>query len=394
MVLVCVALLGWLGMAGWRAFLSHAGGAFVHAPEDARWLLPDAAQALIHEAFSGLEHDRVVDYRVLAVSAGQLGSDKIVNDSFYRQGQAGPLAWVIGQLRLSAAGVDGVGDLDASYLSRLLRQVRALPADYRMHLLARGWRYDDAGERDVEGTYTHVANAYVWWLAQQVPDVIEPVVSIHPYRADARAALAKWAERGVSTVAWQPLRQNIDLTDARTEKFYQALAAHHMTLQLPVGSLTTSYARERRQVQPQALQAALQAGVSVVVAIRGNGDNDVVEAVMRLLRGPHAEQVQVLLAGALSRSTLDSILLPLLQHPRLYSHFLFASDYPRSAVNMTIDLRALARAGFIRAADVEPLRAIYQLNPLLFVFVTMRHLRLPQTQVRLATSVFTAGVKQ
>src|SRR5699024_6119690 len=114
----------------------------------------------IHEAFAGLKHNRVVDYRVLAVSAGQLGAGQIANNSFYRRGQTGPLAWVTGQLRLSAAGVDEASALDAVYLSRLLRQIRAMPAGYRMHVLARGWRYDDAGRRDVEGSYTHVANAY------------------------------------------------------------------------------------------------------------------------------------------------------------------------------------------------------------------------------------------
>lgn len=395
LLLIVAGLLLPLGKVGWRAFLDHAGGG-IFAPEDAPWVLSADARGLIGAAFAGLDGRPVVDYRVMAISDGQLGEKAIDNDSFYRRddsGQAGPLAWLVGQLRLSAAGVAQPEALDAVYMSRVLRQIRAMPATYRVHLLARGWRYDDAGRRDVSGTFTHVANRYVWWLSQQAPDVIEPVVSIHPYRAHALDLLAKWARRGVNAVAWQPLRQNIDLNDPRTKAFYRTLAAHGMGLYLPVGRIDTVYDRKRNRISPMALRPALKAGVAVTINLRPGDDAAVVDQVLRLLRGPYAQQLRVDLSGVLASGALSEVLSPLLQHPRLYSHLVYASGYPRSAVNRRIDLETLAERGFIDA-DVGALREIYRVNPLLFVFVVLRTLHLPHTQLQLPIGVFAAASRQ
>lgn len=391
LILLVGAALAVLGKAGWRLFVEHNGGAFVYAPEDARWVLSDDARSLINEAFAGLEGRAVVDHRVMVISRGRLGDGAMDNASFYRRdsnARAGPLAWMRSRLRLSAAGVADHKAVDAVYISRLLRQIRAMPGAYRVNLLARGWRYDDAGRRDVAGTYTYIANDYVWWLSQQAPEVIRPVVSIHPYRANALELLSQWAARGVNAVTWRPVNQNIDLDDPRTQAFYAALAAHDMTLYLPAGGVDTAFDRKRTRVAPMALQAALKAGVDVVVCIQAGDGQRVLEPLLGLLRGSYGQQLQVVLSGVLSEDALDDVLAPLMQHPQLYSHLRYASGYPRSAMNRRIDLDALAARGFIEADEVEPLREIYRVNPLLFVFVTLRTVRLPHTQLRLPASVF------
>lgn len=393
LLLVLAGALALLGLVGWRAFLDRAGGDFVYAPEDARWVLSGDAKTLIRAAFGGLDKRPVLDYRVMAISAGQLGGAAADNNSFYRRdrsGRAGPLAWVVGRLRLSAAGITNPAAIDARYIARLLRQIRAMPAAYRVRLVARGWRYDDAGRRDVAGTYTHVANSYVWWLSEQAPDVIAPVVSIHPYRPDALEILQHWAEKGVVAVAWQPVRQNIDLDDPRTRAFYRALAEYGVGLQLPVGPVDTVYDRKRERVDPAALQAALKAGVSVTISVNAGDGSGVVKQVVRLLRGPYGHRLRVDLSGVLAGGALSDVLVPLLRHPRLYSHLVYASGYPRSAVDMRIDLEELAQRGFIRPDNVAALREIYRVNPLLFVFVTLRTVALPHTQLSLPASVFTA----
>lgn len=392
-LLLALALLTLAAMVGWRLFVHEVGGDFRYAPEAARWVLSQRAQGLIEAAVAELDAQGVVDYRVLAVPTQALAGAPAA-DNFYRRdrgGRAGPLAWISRVLHLSAAGMGPGMPVETLYVSRLLRLARALPVDYRVRLLARGWRYDDAGRRDVAGTYTHVANAHVWWLAQQAPQVIEPVVSIHPYRPDALALLARWAQRGVAAVTWQPLRQNINLADPRTQAFYRALAAHDVALQLPVGTIDTVYERERDHVAPLALRPALQAGVTVMISVNAAGNRQVMRQVVRLLHGPYADQLHVSLTGVLADGALENVLLPLLQHPQLYAHIRYASGYPRSAIDRRIDLAALAAHGFIDPADVAPLREIYALNPLLFVLVTLRTLHLPYTGLQLPAAVFAAS---
>src|SRR5699024_11088251 len=128
---------------------------------------------------------------------------------------------------------------------------------YRARVLARGWRYDDDARRDRDGTYTHIGNRYVWWLAQQAPAVLTPVVSIHPQRADALQRLAYWAQQGVRNVVWWPLRQNIDLRSGGARAFYAVMAENDMTLQLPVGALRSVYPPGHGWVDPAALRLPL-----------------------------------------------------------------------------------------------------------------------------------------
>ncbi len=396
--LLGAAALAVVGLTVWHTFLDRAGGAYVYAPEDAAWVLSENAQRLIEQAFAGLGEGGAVDYRVAIFSRGQLGAPAIDNDSFYRAHEAGevaPLAWIAARLRMNAAGVGDPQRADAAYVSRLLRQVRAMPAPYRLHALARDTRYHDDGRRDTAATQVFVANDYVYWLSEQAPEIVVPVVSIHPYRADAMDAIAHWAGRGVTAVSWRPASQNIDLRDERAQAFYRALAEHDMALHVRVGAADARYEDAADWVDPLALRDALKAGVTVIASVRA-GANSATGAtttarLLDLLRTPAAdERLRVALAGLLARQALADVLTPLLQHPQFYSNLRYASGYPLPAINARIDLEALADRGFIAPDQITPLREIYHVNPLMFAFVTLRSVRLPHTRLRLPDSVFAA----
>lgn len=395
------SLVALLVIVGWRIFLNRAGGHFQYAPEDAPWVLSDEARKLVASAFHGLGKAVIVDYHVGVISQGSLGDAEIDNDSYYRREydqndqDAGPLTRIVTHLRLTAAGVGNLEAVDGRYVSRLLRQIRAMPGSYKVHLLARGWRYTHSGRRNKAGTYTHVANAYVWWLAQQAPEVVVPVVSIHPYRQDALKVLAQWADKGVHAVAWWPVRQNIDLGDPRSKAFYTAMAKYDMVLQVPVGTIDTVYAPGTGAIAPQLLQLPLGMGVTVIARVHagesGVGGKRITSRLLRLVNSSHGDRLQIMLAGAFTSESASSVLMTLLQHPDLYGHLRYASGYPLSAVDMRIDLDALADEGFIRARNIAPLREIYHVNPLLFVYVLSRTVRLPSTSLQLPLSVFTGG---
>jgi hypothetical protein len=116
---------------------------------------------------------------------------------------------------------------------------------------------------------------------------------------------------------------------------------------------------------------------------------DVMQRLFALLRVPeYRDRLSIALDGVLSGRRVETVLTPLLQHPQFFERLRYASGYPHSAVARAIDLDRLANSDFIDPAVIEPLRALYDVNPLLFVFVTMRQIHLPTTGLTLPASVF------
>ena len=294
-------------------------------------------------------------------------------------------------MRQHAAGIRHTTRADAEYLSRLLRQIKAMPGVYQGQLLARDAVYDQHGRREDAKTLGYIANDYVVWMARQAPKLLSPVVSVHPYRRDAVAAIARWAKAGVKAVSWLPIAQHIDLDDPKLADVYAALAEHKMTLYLPVGYRHAENGAEG-WIDPQALRAPLAAGVNVLVTIGGAESGDgksVMPGLFALLREPAlTEHLAIDLAGVLATGQLNGVLAPLLQHPQFVDHLRYASGYPQPAIAAAIDLDVLADRDFIDPGAIASLRAIYDVNPLLFAFVTLRQVHLPGTDLRLPDRVF------
>lgn len=397
LVALVLAAAGVLLLVAWRSALNHFAGGWTHAPEDAPWMLSIRAAALVDAAFEGVQSKAVVDARVAAYSRGQLAGSTFYNNSGHRgdgDNDESPLIWLQSRIREHAAGIRHADRADAEYLSRLLRQARTMPGAYRADLFARDAVYDHSGERDHKRSVDYVTNDYVVWLADQAPDVLSPVVSVHPYRANAPALLERWAKAGVRNISWLPVAQRIDLADARVAECYAVMAEHGMTLRLPVGYRHADNGIEG-WIGADALRRALDAGVEVVVTIggaRGRDGQSIMPGLFALLREPdYRERLAVDLAGVLAPGQLDDVLLPLLQHPQFYHRLRYASGYPEPAVAAAIRLGALARRGFIDPALIAPLREIYDVNPLLFVLATLRQVRLPATELRLPAPVFFSG---
>lgn len=105
----------------------------------------------------------------------------------------------------------------------------------------------------------------------------------------------------------------------------------------------------------------------------------------------YVSRLRIELGEVLSGGRLTSVLTPLLQHPQFFERMRYASGYPDPALARAIDPDRLAEQDFIDPALVEPLRAIYDVNPLLFALVTRRNVRLATTGLGFPASVFTAG---
>lgn len=391
--LFVVLLLFIFAVGGWQAALERYAGGWSHAPEDAPWLLSPRALALIDESFADL-NGPVVDHRVQLLAFGERHAVAAANSTQPVARPApswDPRAWAAQRMRRHAAGVHGADDdADAEYVSRLLRQMQSMPDDYRALVFARDGVYDERGELVQDASRDFVSNVYAVGLGQRA-DWLTPVISVHPARADALAALESWAVEGVCHVGWLPAAQRIDLDSARATRAYRLMSDYGMTLHTRVGGWPAPDGA-LRTIEPRALRAAMEAGVDVVVTI-GKVDArevDVMEQLFDLLREPaYRERLHIALAGVLAAGQLESVLVPLLQHPQFFDRLVYASDYPTTARATAIRAQRLADQDFIDPALVTPLRAIYDVNPLLYTLVTLRNVRLPTTGLRLPPEVFT-----
>lgn len=393
-VAVVLVALSVLGVLGWRAALDRYAGAWTHAPEDARWILDDAAQALFDSAFAGVKGAVVVDeYVDVPARAQYLDAPSAEHRLALEQAEKSisPLAWLSNQLRDHAAGILDHDRPAAAYLSRLLRQIQAMPIEYRARLVARDALYASDGRRDDAATFAPVANENVARLAAQAPGQLSSVVSIHPYRVDALDEITRWAEAGAVAVRWDPVAQAIDLNDPRVAAFYTAMSQQGLALYLPVGQQQGDDEKPG-WVGVDALSAPLAAGLDVLISIAdpvSAEGQSLMPALFALLRdSQHAAGLQISLAGVLARERLETVLEPLLQHPEFFGHLRYASGYPQPAIASAISLEALAAGGFIDRSTIRPLREIYDVNPLLFMLVALREIRLPATDLGLPETVF------
>ncbi|HET7313795.1 hypothetical protein [Salinisphaera sp.] len=391
-----VLALALLVVICWPRWLARHGAGWTHDPEDAAWVLPAASRALIEQAFSGLDGQVIVDHGVGVISRGQLSGPDFSNHSRERDyGAAAIGAWLSQSLRERAAGIIDADTADADYVSRLLRQIRAMPGPYRAEITARDGVFGQHGAPLDDQPGPTVSNRYVAWLAGRAKKALAAEVSIHPRRPDAGAALKRWAKAGVRDVRWWPAAQRIDLHGAPAKAAYKIMAAHHMRLDVAVGRLRPPN-HVPVWVAPAAVEAALDAGVAVRLRLGGaTGDagQRLMPALFALLRrhGDAKPALTVSLAGLLTGDRPGTELEPLLQHPQFFDHLRYASAYPASARADAIDLEALTRSGFIAGADVAPLRAIYDVNTLLFALVVMRRVHLPYTSLRFPARVFVAA---
>ena len=83
---------------------------------------------------------------------------------------------------------------------------------------------------DLSKTNFYMPNEQIFRLAQEYPDIFQPVISVHPYRSDALAELEKWARRGAEFVKWLPNAMGMDPADPQVDSFYRKMKEHEMIL--------------------------------------------------------------------------------------------------------------------------------------------------------------------
>lgn len=374
--------------------------AFLAAARPAAALSPDA-EALIAQAFSGLDGREIVDYHVHALGLGDSGSGIEVDPRL--RSWTSPVVRLKGLVFMRSAGITDEGQADAQYQERLLSLARGFPRPIRLALLAFDRAYRPDGTVDAERSEFHIPNAFVMDLANRHPEEIVPVVSVHPYAPDAVPRLEALARQGARMVKWLPNAQGMDPSDPALDPFYEVMARHGMILLCHTGHESSVHSPDGQRLgNPLLLRRALDRGVTVIMAHAGNRGSSAdldhpgrqarnFELVLRLMdepryRGRLFADLSAVTQTLRNRDDLKVLLERSDLHPRLVN----GSDYPLPAISVFIQPWLLQMAGFITGPEREALMEIRRENPLLFDFVLKRSLRHPETGARFPAEIFGA----
>jgi mannonate dehydratase len=365
-----------------------------------------ATHPLVREAWAGLDPAQVWDCHAHAFGVGDGGGDLAFDAGHSLAGR--PFAVLQEAFFRNAACIEDSppGRTDAALLARLHELVSAMPAGHKLLLLALDSWHDKAGVRHDERTHFRVGNDYCAELARRWPERFEWAASVHPYRLDAAAEIARVQRLGARALKWIPSAQGIDPASRRCDRAFEMLARLDLPLIVHCGKERAAPGDDNLG-NPLRLRRALEHGVRIVVAHcasmgqdrdldRGGGPwvesfalfERLMDEPAHLGRlfGDISALTQTARAGRPLRRVLERAHDASQYGADWAGRLLNGSDYPLPALMPLYSPRVLVDSGLLDAAAVDPLSAIRRHNPLLFDFVLKRHLRLGGR--RLAKSVF------
>lgn len=284
---------------------------------------------------------------------------------------------------------DSPGQVDSSYVDRLLNLVETMPAGFKLMLFAFDYFHDDQGQALPDSSSFYVPNAYALKLAQNHPSAFEWVASIHPYRVDAIAQLEAAAAQGARAVKWLPAAMNINPDSPLCQPFYDTMARLGIPLITHCGQEKAVQGADTQHYgNPLLLRRALNSGVKVVVAHCASLGEDLdldqkdgktslpsFELFARMMDVPEYQNHLFADISAITQRnrSLDNIRTLLTRkewHPRL----LQGSDYPMPGILPLVSPGTLADAGLLPADAVQDLTTLREHNPIYFDLVLKRNL--------------------
>lgn len=388
---------GWLV---WEPLVSFLGGDFEGEPEDLPARLSPAAKALVDAAYHGVAPEKLFDYHTHVAGLGTGGSGAFVNEEM--TSWTSPVKRAKFSIYLSASGVSDLGNADDQFVRRLTKLIRTNERHGKHAVMAFDQHYLPDGSTNPHKTEFYVPNEYVLALAAAEPELFVPVISVHPYRADALASLRRGAEQGARYVKWLPNAMGMSPDDPAIDPYYATMRELDLVLISHAGEeQAVDAAEDQRHGNPLRLRRALDAGVKVVVAHCASlGECEDLDSAhgatapcfelfLRLMEEPRYDGRLFADISAMTQwNRLGEPLTTMLRRVELHGRLVNGSDYPLPAINALVSTWELERHGYVTESERELLNEIYAFNPLLFDFVTKRTLRAPETGERFAASVF------
>lgn len=348
-----------------------------------------ANHELVTSAWTGIDAKQVWDCHVHIAGTGD--SDSGITTSAEMESLLHPMQMAQRLFYLNAGCAhDAPGQVDTSYFERMHNLVDGMAPGVKLLLFAFDRCHDEYGNPLPQRTALYVPNDYARDLAHRSPRYFEWACSIHPYRADAVAALETAHADGARAVKWLPAAMGMDPASPKCDVFYAALARLGMPLISHAGEEKAVHGANRPEFSnPLRLRRALDHGVRVVVAhcasIGEDSDLDQGEhgpafASFDLFARMMAEdRYRDLLFADISAITMRNrsikVLKTIVARQEWHGRLLNGSDYPLPGIMPLISPRLLADAGLLDPAAVPVLDQLQGHNPMLFDFVLKRHLK-------------------
>lgn len=342
---------------------------------------------MVLAAWRGLDPAKVWDTHCHVFGDGDSGSGLWFNPRMEQIWR--PRGYVQREFYVNASCVDETpGNLDKSFVARVLAQCRGMAPGFRMILFGFDWARDDAGAPMPDRSTFFVPDEYVAGLAKRHPAYFAWAASIHPYDPRALDRLDAAVARGAIAVKWLPSAQNIDPADPRCDLFYAKLAALKIPLVTHAGDERAVHGFGEHLGNPLRLRRPLDAGVRVVVAhcasLGSSEDTDHggkatlsnFDLFARLMDEPRYRTNLVGDIAAITQGNRMGVVAKLLERRDWHERLLNGSDYPLPGVVPLIYLQTLFKQKLLDPAALEPLRRLREINVLLFDFVLKRSLAL------------------
>jgi predicted TIM-barrel fold metal-dependent hydrolase len=377
---------------------AHAAGP-LRNPCRGPWSASGAGQALVEQAFEGVDAARLVDTHAHLLGTGDAGSGCTIHPSMHQWWR--PVEVLRRRAILDASCVaPDAPSIDRAYVERLQVLAADFPAGARWWLFAFEQAYDDAGQPREDWTTFHVPDAYAAQVAAASLQRFAWVASVHPYRPDALARLDAAIAAGAVAVKWLPSAMNIDPRDPRCRPYCERLADAGLPLIVHCGEEKAAPGAGRDDlVNPLLVRHLMAHGTRVIVAhcasLGRAADTDRSSAPWRpafelfaRLMDEREWQGRLFadISAVFQRNRKPEVWQALLRRQDWHHRLLHGSDHPLPGLMPLFSLPALHRAGVLGEVDIEPLSRIREHNPLLFDFVLKRRLRLGSS--RLPASLF------
>jgi mannonate dehydratase len=359
--------------------------------------LADLPESVVHHplmqsVWAGVDPAQVWDCHVHLVGVGDSGSGAWFSpsmDSLWH-----PLLRLQKLFYMNAGCVhEAPGQLDQSYVARMLNLVEGMRPGFKAMLFAFDWFHDENGLPDHNRSIFHIPDRYASQVAHHHPEAFEWVASIHPYRADGVDALQSALHDGARAVKWLPSAMGIDPLSPKCDRFYEALAAADMPIISHAGRELAVQGGNQDFGNPLRLRRAMDHGVRVVIAhCASDGDDQDIDQgengprvksytlFVRLMDEPRYKDKLYADISALTQFNRAWALTEVLQRDDWHSRLLNGSDYPLPGVMPLFSTTDMMNKGLLDASAVPVLQEIRSHNPLLFDFALKRLLRLGEHQ--------------
>lgn len=331
------------------------------------------------KAIKGLDFAQVWDMHTHIAGVGDGGTGVEINPQMESLAHPWQSLQKLIYMRASCA-TTGSGKVDQEFEARLTALVNALPTGAKAVLFAFDHHYTETGAINREHSAFHVPNAYARRWVQTNPARYQWAASIHPYRHDALAELARATEGEHPAVAikWLPAAMGMDPASPKCIPFFKALAQLNLPVIVHCGEEKAVHGGNTQHLgNPLRLRHALDLGVRVVVAHCASTGEDTDEDAPSKKRVPSFDLFARLMDSPQYRGRLFGDISAIAQRNRpieriqtiiartdWHDRLLNGSDYPLPAIFQLTPLSRFVSAGMITKQEKAMISALREHNAL------------------------------